>query len=454
MIKMRALFVLFVVAFAGCSSGGAQLAPPQVGGALRATSTDSILYAFTGGTEDGSTPYASPLVDAKGVLYGVSVAYDESVHGVVWKLTGSGSSYTESALYKFPPSQADGAYPEGGLIEDSAGALYGTATTGGKGACSYMGSGCGVVFKLTPSGKTYKESMLHDFAGASKDGSIPVDALLLSGSELYGTTEYGGSGSCTETGFDGCGTVFKISTKGTGYSVIYSFQGGKDGANPATSLTAGKNGVLYGTTNFGGGSTSCTTGCGSVFELTPKGASYTETVLYRFQGGQSDGSVPGNRGRGLYLASDGALIGTTHTGGGGSCAIVFVPGCGVVFKLTPKGAGFKESIPYQFKGGSDAAFPEEALVAGKGGVLYGASTGGGGATSSVCSGGCGTVFALTPKGTGYTESVIYAFANGNDGALPYDGVTMDKSGVLYGTTELGGGSKSCGGCGTVFSVTP
>ena len=166
-------------------------------------------------------------------------------------------------------------------------------------------------------GGKYTESILHDFGGATKDGGIPVDALLLSGNELYGTTEYGGSGSCQETGFNGCGTVFEVSTKGSGYQVIYSFQGGKDGANPATSLIAGKNGVLYGTTNFGGGSTACTTGCGTAFELTPKGGKYTESLLYAFQGGQSDGSVPGNRGRGLYLTSNGSLIGTTHTGGSG-----------------------------------------------------------------------------------------------------------------------------------------
>ncbi|MGC9992354.1 MAG: choice-of-anchor tandem repeat GloVer-containing protein [Candidatus Cybelea sp.] len=448
-------FVLFVVAFAGCSSGG-QLTPAHVSGAVRpgGTGTDSILYTFTGSAGDGSSPYASPIVDSKGVLYGVSLDGTSKVDGLVWKLTPKGSSYTESAVYEFSSSQAHGSYPEGGLIEDSAGALYGTGTTGGTGPCLYMGKGCGIVFKLTPSGGTYNESILHDFAGATKDGGIPVDALLLSGTELYGTTEYGGTGSCQETGFNGCGTVFEVSTKGSGYHVIYSFQGGKDGANPATSLIAGKNGVLYGTTNFGGGSASCTAtgGCGIVFKLTPKGSKYTESILYTFLGGGNDGSVPGNRGRGMYLASDGALIGTTHTGGSGGCAIVFVPGCGVVFELTPKGAKYTESILYTFQGGNDAAFPEEALVAGKGGVLYGASTGGGGST--VCQGGCGTVFSLTPSSSGYTEAVVHAFASGKDGGLPYDGVTMDSAGVLYGTTYLGGEDKTCNNCGTVFSVKP
>ncbi|MGA2759584.1 MAG: choice-of-anchor tandem repeat GloVer-containing protein [Candidatus Cybelea sp.] len=451
MAKMRVFFVLFVVAFGGCSSGG-QLTPAHLSGAVRASGSDSILYTFTGAAGDGSSPYASPIVDSKGVVYGVSLDGTNKVDGLVWKLMPKGSGYTESPVYEFSSSQAHGSYPEGGLIEDSAGALYGTGATGGKGPCLYMGSGCGVVFKLTPSGGKYTESILHDFGGAAKDGGIPVDALLLSGNELYGTTEYGGSGSCQETGFNGCGTVFEVSTKGSGYQVIYSFQGGNDGVNPATSLIAGKNGVLYGTTNFGGGSTACTAGCGTVFELTPKGGKYTESVLYAFQGGQSDGSVPGNRGRGLYLASNGSLVGTTHTGGSGGCAIVFVPGCGVLFELTPSGGKFKESILYTFEGGNDAAFPEESLVAGKGGVLYGASTGGGG--SSVCQGGCGTVFSLTPSGKGYSEAVVYGFASGNDGGLPYDGVTMDSAGTLYGTTHVGGESKTCNSCGTVFSVKP
>jgi hypothetical protein len=451
MAKMRVFFVLFVVAFGGCSSGS-QLTPAHVAGASRASASDSILYTFTGGAGDGSSPYASPIVDSKGVVYGVSLDATSKVDGLVWKLTPNGSSYTESAVYEFSSDQSHGSYPEGGLIEDSSGALYGTGTTGGKGACSYMGKGCGVVFKLTPSGGTYKETILHYFAGATKDGGIPVDALLLSGSELYGTTEYGGTGSCQETGFNGCGTVFEVSTKGSGYHVIYSFQGGKDGENPATSLTAGTKGVLYGTTNFGGGSTTCTSGCGIVFKLTPKGTKYTESILHAFLGGSKDGSVPGNRGHGLYLTPAGSLLGTTHTGGSGSCAILFVSGCGILFELTPKGTKYTENILYTFQGGNDAAFPEESFVTGTDGVLYGASSGGGGST--LCQGGCGTVFSLTPSKSGYTEGVVHAFAGGNDGGVPFDGVTMDSAGVLYGTTYVGGEDESCNNCGTVFSVKP
>jgi uncharacterized repeat protein (TIGR03803 family) len=442
--------VALAALLAGCSNG-AQLAPLGAGAASHAratSSTDDVLYAFTNGSSDGYGPYGSPVEDSSGALYGTSSTGIGDA-GVVWKLTPAGSTYKESAIYKFPSNRSAGAAPDAGLVIDSSGALYGTASAGGKGSCS---GGCGVIFKLTPKGSSYTESMLYDFAASnSKDGANPVAALTLSGSTLFGATSNGGTGSCTEFPA-GCGTVFEISTKGTGYKVLYDFKSGKDGAYPQTSVTLGKGGVLYGATNNGGGAKECPAGCGTAFKLTPKSGKYTESVIWRFQGAPYDGEVP-SRGRGMYLASNGTLVGTTQVGGSGGCAIEFLGGCGVVFTLTPKGKSYTEALPYTFQGGSDVQAPNEELTAGKNGVLYG--TGFLAAGGSGCLRGCGAIFALTPSSSGYGESLVYSFQGGNDGALPYGGVTVDKSGNLFGTTNAGGGSSKCSsGCGTVFELTP
>lgn len=440
-------------------SGGGQVAPPGAAQASlhRAASsgTEAVLYSFTGGADDGLGPYGSPVADSSGALYGTTMDAQAGDAGVVWKLTPSGKSYKESAIYKFPSGRSEGSYPEAGLILDSAGALYGTASGGGKGKCNLSGGGgCGVIFKVTPSKGAYTEASLYDFdASGGSDGTIPSAALLLDGSELYGTTFYGGTGSCTQNGLTGCGTVFKISSTGSGYKVLYNFKGGRDGEFPQTSLIVSKSGDLYGTTNNGGGANkNCPAGCGVVFKLTPKGAGYAESVVYRFAGGSADGAIP-SRGRGLYATSSGTLYGTTQVGGSGSCSIYAFSGCGIVFKLTPKGAGFSESVVYNFQGGStDGQAANEELVADKSGDLYGTAFLAGG--SSACLLGCGVVFKLTPSKTSYTESDVYSF-QGKTGSLPYGGVTIDKSGNLFGTTNAGGTSKNCTtGCGTVFEVTP
>ncbi|HLY02915.1 MAG TPA: choice-of-anchor tandem repeat GloVer-containing protein [Candidatus Cybelea sp.] len=448
--KSFALVVALGALLAGCA-GGAQITPPGgLGAAFHARamgSSDDVLYAFTDASTDGYQPYGDPVEDSKGALYGTT-SEGSGNDGDVWKLTPSGKTYKETALYKFASNRKAGAAPEAGLVMDSSGALYGTTSTGGSGSC-----GCGVIFALTPKGTSYTESTLYDFGTSSgKDGAASVAALTLSGSELFGVTNNGGSGACTETP-PGCGTVFEISTKGTGYKVLYDFKGGKDGAYPQSSVIVGKGGVLYGVTANGGGSKVCPAGCGTAFSLTPKGGKYTESVLWRFAAGSgTDGEIP-SRGRGLYLASDDTLVGTTTVGGSGSCAILFVSGCGVVFALTPKGKSYTESIPYTFQGGTDAQEPNEELTPGKGGVLYGTgSLAGGGAACTV---GCGVIFELTPAKSGYTESIVYSFQAGKDGARPYGGVIVDKSGDLLGTTSLGGGSTHCGsGCGTVFEMKP
>jgi uncharacterized repeat protein (TIGR03803 family) len=245
-------------------------------------------------------------------------------------------------------------------------------------------------------------------------------------------------------------------------TVLYSFQGGNDGATPANGVIADKAGNLYGTTQYGGAgacSIPSATGCGTVFRLTPPGglgASWTETVLYRFQG-DIDGASPG----GLLLGGAGNLYGITESGGIYTC---YSQGCGTVFELSPPAVAdrpWTKTILYNFRGGADGFSPTGSLIADKAGNLYGVTYYGGPAACPNCS---GTVFKLTRPATGsaWTKSVIYTFppyARGvslGDGQYPI-GVTFDDKGNLFGTTQMGGYCQRYegGSCfGTVFELSP
>jgi uncharacterized repeat protein (TIGR03803 family) len=215
---------------------------------------------------------------------------------------------------------------------------------------------------------------------------------------------------------------------GKNYAVVYSFTGGVDGGTPAAGFVADKSANFYSTSLSGGGF-----GQGTVFKIAPDG---TETVLYSFTGG-GDGGEPQST---LIWDKSGNLYGTTIQGGANNL--------GTVFELTPDGT---EAVLYSFKGGEyDGAFPQAGLIADAKGNLYGTTESGG---SSVCGGGCGTVFEVAHNGA---EQVLYEFGGSPDGAYPIAGLVADSSGTLFGTT-LGGGIQSnfCGvGCGTVFKLAP
>jgi uncharacterized repeat protein (TIGR03803 family) len=351
---------------------------------------------------------------------------------------------SEGVVYSFQGG-SDGAIPQAGLITNltdrlfgRSGTLYGTTNQGGGTGCTnnpgQPGPGCGTVFEVTPNGV---ESVLHSFAGGS-DGALPSGNLINVGGTLYGTTNQGGGTGCGSVGAvgPGCGTVFKVTPLGV-ESVLHSFQGGTDGANPSAGLV-NVGGTLYGTT-FGGGGTDCGgSGCGTVFKVTPKGA---ESVLHSFQGG-SDGASP----LGDLINVGGTLYGTTQFGGSGT-GCVGGAGCGTVFKVTPQGV---ETVLYSFKGGSDGANPQGRLI-NVGGTLYGTTYGGGGTGCGGPDNGCGTVFKVTLLGV---EHVLHSFAGGSDGANPIPGL-VNVGGTFYGTTTQGGGAMGCeNGCGTVFKVTP
>jgi uncharacterized repeat protein (TIGR03803 family) len=214
----------------------------------------------------------------------------------------------------------DGSVPTGELVRDAAGNLYGTALFGGVAGCGF---GCGTVFKLDKAGK---ETVLYSFSGGN-DGGNPVSGLVRdTAGNLYGTTRYGGDLSCLSG--SGCGVVFKVDTTGK-LTVLYSFIGGADGADPEAGLALDAKGSLYGTTYYGG-TGPCSdfgrVGCGIVFKLDTK---QKETILYSFTHG-ADGAHPM---AGLIHNAAGNIYGSTAGGGDFTCNPQF--GCGVVFKLTP-----------------------------------------------------------------------------------------------------------------------
>jgi uncharacterized repeat protein (TIGR03803 family) len=227
--------------------------------------TESVLYNFKGGS-DGASPYGELIADKNGNRYGTTFAGGGSDCsgfgcGTVFKLAPDGS---ETVLYAFAGGNDDGSNPDTGLVFDTAGNLYGVTQYGGGAGC--YGSGCGTVFKVAPDGK---ETVLHIFAGGT-DGAIPSASLIVDATgNLYGTTDEGGATDCDHRG---CGTVFKIAPDGS-ETVLHAFQGGNDGAHPRNaSLLADQGGNQYGTTAYGGSTVFCAgTGCGTVFKLAPNG---------------------------------------------------------------------------------------------------------------------------------------------------------------------------------------
>jgi uncharacterized repeat protein (TIGR03803 family) len=272
---------------------------------------------------------------------------------------------------------------------------------------------------------------LHGFTGPP-DGDQPIANSIDVNGALIGTTQSGGRVDCYQ-GY-GCGTVFRITRSGE--TVLYGFKNVPDGALPLGS-PVDLNGALYGTTYRGATGTNCANdGCGTVYRLTPAG----ESVLYSFKGG-SDGLGPI---AGLVNVK-GTLYGTTQQGGAGNCSAFNYSGCGTVFKITSAG---NETVLHSFKGGSDGIGPSGSLID-VNGTLYGTTVGGG---SGIGCGnfGCGTVFAISPRGA---EHVLYSFQGLADGWSPSTSL-LEVKGALYGTTPNGGsGCSGWPGCGTVFKVT-
>ncbi|MGA2981663.1 MAG: choice-of-anchor tandem repeat GloVer-containing protein [Terriglobales bacterium] len=411
----------------------------------------------------------------------------------------SAQTITQSTLYTFTGG-TDGADP-GPLIQGSDGNYYGTAVFGGNGltsgACD-QGTGCGTVFRITPSGSF---TVLYTFTGGS-DGAYPNPLIEGGDGNFYGTATFGGY--CVylrhKKATEGCGTIFRITPAGD-FTVLYTFTDGADDAFP-NSLIQGSDGNFYGTT------------VGSVFQMTPSG---TLTTLHNFTG-SSDGSFP----LGLVQGSDGIFYGATQFGGYFGNYICEY-GCGVVFSITSSGS---LTPIYTFTGGSDSgesrskpnplivikqpghqihqcppshphcsrtptSLYTNALVEGSDGTFYGATPGlnnevgeingtvfditlsgnlttlhtfnGFGSLNSLVldnsgnlygtgGAGAGAVFQLTPSANFIN---LYDFTGGTDGAGP-SALLLGSDDSLYGATAAGGNLADCGGngCGTLFRLSP
>lgn len=312
--------------------------------------TTTILHSFDGA--DGSAPTGGVIRDRHGNLYGTTYSGGGHGFGVVYKLAPDG---TATVLHEFAGA-GDGAFSYSALLRDRNGNLFGTSS-GGDGM-----SGFGNVFELAADGTW---TVLHSFAGGSSDGEAAYGGLAADDDgNLYGTTSLGGA--------SGNGTAYKVAPDGT-TTILHSFAGGSDGANPVSTLLRRASGAIYGTTKFGGAH-----GQGTIFLLKPNGR---ERVLYSFAGG-ADGAQPL---AGVVRDAAGNLYGTTWAGGTNGC--VAPQGCGTVYALAPDGT---ETVLHGFTAYGDGRNPTAGLVRDGTGTLFGA-------TEQCCGHNySGTVFKLVP----------------------------------------------------------
>jgi uncharacterized repeat protein (TIGR03803 family) len=367
-----------------------------------------VLYGFRGGT-DGSMPDGGVIRDQNGNLYGTTRfggdlacnAYLLPGCGVIFKLDPSGH---ETVLYRFAGPPADGRNPNSALLRDRAGNFYGT--TFGGGAHTYYGT----IFELNRSGK---ETVLYSFTGGA-DGNGPASGLTMDGAgDLYGIASYGGDLSCTydEGEIPGCGVIFKLD-RAHKLTVLHTFSGGSDGAGPETNLILAVDGMLYGTTAWGPGD-------GCLFKIDPNGQ---KSILYRFPNSGIDGALPeGN----ILANSSGVIYGETSYGG------TPPDGFGVVFKIDDAG---RETVLHNFD--LKDSYPN-SLIEDSEHSLYG--------TAAAYQFNNGTVFRIANNGA---YAVLYRFTGGSDGLFPVS-LMQYNSNTLIGVTQSGGDAN---GDGVVFEV--
>ena len=407
---------------------------------------------------------------------------------VSWFCAPASGQSTEAVLYSFGAYPTDGIFPQGGLLFDSAGNIYGTTNGGGE-YCQSEG-GCGTIYELSPAADgEWTETILYNFCSAGyptcADGSVPNAGLIMDGQgNLYGTTHSGGTelygvvfrlspptngnaqwayavlwrfarvdganpgygklnmdssgsiyGTTQSGGKHGFGTVFQLSPRSDGtysLSTLHSFSG-RDGAYPAYGVAIDEAGNLYGTTVNGGlYNANCHPGCGVVYEVTSLNGTWQYTVLYQFNG--VDGQNPFSP---ISLDPTGELYGTFEVGGGGSC---FFGTCGGVFKLVPESgsAGNRgKKYTFYFDDNQGGGNPQSGVVVGPGNTLYG-SLGFGG----------NSVYELNYE----NETVLYTFCslpNCADGSIPALGDIVARQGSVYGSTSEGGLYN----LGVVYSLT-
>lgn len=358
-------------------------------------------------TETG--PNGGLVFDPAGNIYGTTIGGGTAGAGTVFELSPlQDGTWQETILYSFCPGGINNGCPDGrqplaGLVLDSSGNLYGTTT--------YGGNGSGTVFELSPPsqpGGSWTHQVLWSFPGGNIDGLNPYGGVAIDAAgNLYGTT----SGTVTE----GAGLVFELSPGQNGWTeslphiFCLNYPDCSDGAQPMAGVTLDKAGNLYGTTEFGGQPNEV--GWGVAYELSPTKSGWTETVLKVFTS-----ATGGRTSAGITIYPEGHLYGGLSQGGANQC--------GGFFRLKTFGV-------FSLSGGNGCS-PQADLLYGSGALL--GSTGQGGANSR------GVLFKFTAKQNHVTQTILYNFCqqvNCADGSQPMGSPTL-RNGQLYGATFVGG----------------
>ncbi len=401
--------------------------------ALANAATESLLHTFT--EQTSFWPQGGLLEDSAGNLYGTTRAGGTYGVGTVFELSPpavSGGSWTLTTLYNFVPYGAGGYVPISDLVRDQAGAFYGTFLSGGDATCN-----CGGVFKLIPpavQGGAWTEKALYTFKGKS-DGRLPaaVTLALTKAGTLYGVTTRGGTWDS--------GVIYQLTTtNGIGYieSVLYSFGDVGDASTPSGPIAVDASGFLYGVTSAGGAFDQ-----GAVYKFVPASLGHlaTESLLFSFGGSTTSGSNPiGN----LVFDIGGNIYGVTNAGGSAN-------DYGVIYSLAPANPTWTETILFTFTKQSGVNPVAGLTWNHTNNNLYGTTSSLNGLTS-----GDGSIFKLVPpavKGGAWTESTLFQFTYNVSGGYPTGTILRDpKTGNLYGTA-INGGVTGCDlFCGTLWQV--
>jgi uncharacterized repeat protein (TIGR03803 family) len=395
------LATLFAVTVLVCPSAQAQ--------------TFNVIHYFSG-AGDGWSPEGRITIDHAGSLYGTAYYGGTGQYGTVFKVSHHGSGWTLSPLFGFSGDNNVG-YPGNGVVFGPDGSLYGTTFY--------------TVFNLKPLPtrpptvlSPWKITTLYEFQQMS-DGFITYGDLVFdSAGNIYGVTTAGGQ-DC----YEGCGLVYELTPSSGGWlkNTLYEFNG-SDGETPV-GILFDPAGNLDGVAETGGAN-----GQGVIFQLSPSGNNWTESILYNFDYRGNGGFLPQ---AGLISDASGNLYGSTSNGPGSS---------GTIFELSRSNGSWVYTvlaqIPSKYDGGPAAPLTMDAA-----GNLFGTING-------YCQECPGAVFKLTHSGGGWTFTSLHDFTNGSDGGHPFSNVAIDASGNLYGTASVGGSGCSGNGCGVVWEITP
>jgi uncharacterized repeat protein (TIGR03803 family) len=335
---------------------------------------------------------------------------------------------TFTVLHSF--AGAGGAQPNAGVTMDAAGNLYGTTLYGGVLNCDNGGvPGCGVVYKLKKSHSNWMFSVLYEFPGPGGFPTSPGHITIGPNGLPYGTQLLGGGRA---------GTMFELLPSPMAavsvnspwsYHLVHEFGFGNDGWGPSQ-IAFDRAGNIFGATISGG-----TANHGIVYELTPGGGTWTETILYNFLGG-TDGDGP------VAVALDGAgnIYGSTVDGGNQQCRNNF--GCGTVYELSPSGSGWTKTILHVFQQATEGGVPGPVARDSAGNLF--------GLTAVGAPGNGGTIWELSPSNGSWLFTVLYTFPGPTEGNFAPFRPVLDSTGALYGVNNGGGAFNF----GRVYKLAP